>query len=106
MPFKCNVVNCKGNYNKDLACSVYTLPKDSVEKQKWINVIPAFQHRKASIENFRLCRNHWPEDTPIIKVRGSYTRPALPPSIFNVPASSMQTPKPLPRKLQQWLNDR
>ena len=37
---KCNVVNCKGNYNEENKCRVFRLPKDEVERQTWINKLP------------------------------------------------------------------
>ena len=37
---KCNVVNCKGNYNEENKCRVFRLPKDEAERQTWINKLP------------------------------------------------------------------
>ena len=38
MVYKCNVVNCKGNYNEENKCRVFRLPKDEAERQTWINI--------------------------------------------------------------------
>ena len=37
----------------------------------------------------------------MVAVQGGATRPKLPPSIFNIPTSSLPTPKPPPRKPKQ-----
>ena len=39
MPNKCNVVLCKGNYNKDDSCRVFRLPKDQSERHLWLLLI-------------------------------------------------------------------
>ena len=98
MVFKCSIVNCDGNYNKTQSCRVYRLPQDKIEKQIWINAIPSFQEGKVKVENFRVCERHWPENTPMIKVRSGMTRPSTLPNILNVPRSCLPTPKPQPRK--------
>ena len=40
MPNKCGVVNCKGNYNEANKCRVFKIPKDELERQKWLAVLP------------------------------------------------------------------
>ena len=64
-------------------------------------VIPSYQSGKVKIDNFRVCIKHWPEGTPMVKVKGGNVRPATPPSIFNVPPSCLPTPKPQPRKAKE-----
>ncbi len=86
MVYKCSEVNCQGNYSKERQCKVYRLPKDEAEKQDWINKIPSF---RPSL-NYRICEKHWPEDAKLITVTGGYFRPAVPPSVFNVPLSCLQ----------------
>ncbi|KAF2354894.1 Protein of unknown function DUF4817 [Trinorchestia longiramus] len=39
-------------------------------------------------------------DPPLIKLRGGSMRPGIPPSIFNVPASCLPSPKPTPRPVK------
>jgi hypothetical protein len=98
MPKKCGVVRCSGNYNKENKCRVFRLPKDTLERQKWINVLPPRENFELDPEKFVICERHWPADAPMIKVPGGSTRPSTPPSVFeNVPASCLPTPKPSPR---------
>ena len=40
MPNKCGVVNCKGNDNEANKCRVFKIPKDELERQKWLAVLP------------------------------------------------------------------
>ena len=40
---------------------------------------------------------HWGADPPFIKLPGGSTRPAIPPSVFNVPTSCLPPAKPAPR---------
>ena len=40
-----------------------------------------------------ICERHWSKDPPLVKLPGGSTRPAIPPSIFNVPLSSLPTKK-------------
>ena len=89
MVYKCSVVNCTGNYDKERQCKVYRLPKNEAEKQDWVNKIPSFR----PCLNYRVCEKHWPKDAPMTKVTGG-SRPAVPPTIFNVPTSCLPTPKP------------
>jgi hypothetical protein len=98
MPNKCGVVNCKGNYNKDNKCRVFKLPKEDSEKQKWLNVLPPRQDFVIDSGKFFICERHWPSNSPHVKVPGGFSRPAIPPSIFNVPTSCLPTPKAAPRK--------
>lgn len=102
MPNKCSIINCNGNYDKENKCRVFKLPKEEVEKQAWINVIPPRKDFVIVSNKFFICERHWPsESTPYIKLPGGFTRPATPPSIFNVPRSCLPSPKPAPRKPKQ-----
>lgn len=98
MPNKCGVVNCNGNYNDSNKCRVFKLPKDELEKQKWLNVLPPRENFVIDPSKFFICERHWPTETQMITIPGGHTRPRLPPSIFNVPRSCMPTPQPAPRK--------
>ena len=53
--------------------------------------------KKITLPNFRICRNHWPKKTPMVKVHGK-SRPLLSPSVFNIPKSLLPTPIPPPRR--------
>lgn len=97
MPNKCGVVNCKGNYNSANKCRVFRLPKEESERKKWINCLPPRENFVLDHSKFFICENHWPKDTPMVKIPGGLTRPANPPSIFNVPTSCLPTPKLPPR---------
>ena len=99
MPGKCGIVKCNGNYNKANKCRVFKLPKIEYERQSWINVIPHRENFEIDPLKFLICERHWPKDTPMKTVPGGYTRPTLPPSIFqNIPPSCLPTHKPEPRK--------
>lgn len=97
MPNKCGVVKCTGNYNKENKCRVFRLPKDQLERQKWLDVLPPRENFTIDPEKFFICEKHWDPNPPLIKLPGASTRPAIPPSIFNVPVSCLPTPKPAPR---------
>lgn len=98
MPNKCNIVECRGNYDGTSKCRVFRLPRDEVERQRWINMIPPRENFVINPANFFICERHWPVDTPMVKIPGGSTRPACPPSIFtNVPPSCLPTAKPAPR---------
>ena len=91
MPNKCNVVNCRGNYDKENKCRVFKLPKDEAERKDWVSKIPLRQDFDIVPDKFFICENHWPSDYPVIKVPGG-SRPANPPSVFDVPESCKPTP--------------
>ena len=68
MPFSCSIKVC----NSEESCAKYRLPKDQLEHQKWCNVIPFPKGNKRN--TFRICRLHWPKDTPMVAVQGGATR--------------------------------
>ena len=70
------------------------LPQNEAEKQDWINKIPSFR----PCVNYRVCAQHWPQDAPMVKVKGGSFRPACPPTVFDVPRSCLPTSKPAARK--------
>ena len=96
MPNKCGVVNCTGNYTGN-KCRVFRLPKDQCERQKWLDVLPPRENFVINPRTFFICEKHWEADPPLVKLPGGSTRPAIPPSVFNVPSSCLPTPKPAPR---------
>ena len=96
MPNVCNIPNCKGNYKSTGPCKIFRLPKDNHEMKKWLNVLP-LKSAEVNVKTFRICYKHWPNDAPMVKVQGGGSRPKLTPSLFDVPSSSLPTPKPPPR---------
>lgn len=98
----CGVVKCSGNYNKDNKCRVFRLPKDQCERQKWLDRLPPRENFVVDPDKFFICEKHWGADPPMIKLPGGSTRPAIPPSVFNVPGSCLPTPKlaPHPAKVE------
>ena len=93
MPFKCLVYNCRSNYRQAKSyCTVYRLPALAEERQQWVEAIPYVDLSGANSSNFRICEKHWESNTPMVKCYGR-NRPARPPTIFDVPSSSMPTPK-------------
>ncbi|KAF2356951.1 Reverse transcriptase domain, partial [Trinorchestia longiramus] len=48
-------------------------------------------------DKFFICEIHWGAHPPFIKLCGGSMRPGIPPSIFNVPALCLPSPKPAPR---------
>lgn len=97
MPRKCGVFNCKGNYNELNKCRVFRLPADTLERQKWLNVLPPRKDFVVDPSKFVICEKHWPDGIKMVTIPGGSTRPAVPPSIFDVPPSCLPSPKPAPR---------
>ena len=102
MPNKCGIVNCRGNYDPFSKCRVFKLPRDDPERQKWLAVIPPRKDFDiANAKSFYVCEKHWPQNPPMKKLPGSTTRPAVAPSIFDVPALCLPTPQPPRRPAKQ-----
>ena len=98
MPWKCCVSSCSSNYKSDgKYTTLYRLPREPEEREKWTEAIPNFTSSDASLLNFRICRNHWPDNTPLRKISGGSSRPILPPSVFSCLPASEWTPKPQQR---------
>ena len=95
-------MNCRGNYNPLSKCRVFKLPRDDPERQKWLAVIPPRKNFDiANAKSFFVCEKHWPQNHPMKKLPGGTTRPAVAPSIFDVPASCLPTPRPPRRPAKQ-----
>jgi len=93
MPNKCGIVNCRGNYDLLSKRRVFKLPSVDPERQKWLAVIPPRKDFSiANAKSFFVCEKHWPQNPPLKKLPGGTTRPAVAPSIFDVPASCLPTP--------------
>ena len=98
MPNKCGVVNFNGNYNDQNKCRVFKMPREDTEQQQWINALPPIKDFQIDPSKFFICERHWPLDCPMKNLPGGFSRPTVPPSIFNVPPSCLPTPKPEPRQ--------
>ena len=101
MPNKCGIVNCRGNYDALSKCREFKLPSVNPERQLWLAKIPPRKHFDiANAKSFFVCEKHWPPNLAMKKLPGGTTRPALAPSIFDVPASCLPTPPtpPCPAK--------
>ena len=62
MPNKCNVVKCKCNYNKDYSYRVFRLPKDQLERQLWLDVLPPRENFVVNPDKFVIREKHWGAD--------------------------------------------
>ena len=97
MPNKCNVVKCKCNYSKDYSCRVFRLPKDQLERQLWLDVLPPRENFVVNPDKFFICEKNWGADLLFIKLPVGFTRSTIPPSVFNVPTSCLP---PCPVKVE------
>ena len=91
---KCCVTACKSNYASETEkVTVYRLPSDHEEQQRWIKAIP--RDNIPDTVNTVVCAKHFPSDSPVIKGKGGKMRPKEPPSIFhNIPKSLLPTSAP------------
>ena len=101
MPKHCCVENCKSNYDSQNAnISVYRLPKDTDEKDRWISSIPRHPLYKFT-SNTVVCQLHWPTGFATKSAHGKQ-RPVNPPSIWpGIPSSNVPTPMPAARPTAQ-----
>ena len=94
---KCCVTGCKSNYltTKEIV-TVYRLPSDPEERQRWIRAIP--RDNIPDKPDTVVCAKHFPVGFEVVKKKGKF-RPKNPPSIFeNIPMSLIPTPLP-PKRL-------
>ena len=98
---KCSIIGCSSNYESELKkgkdrVTIYSFPKDTVERSAWIRSIP--QVFSKITPHMGVCRLHWPDEFPMYK-KGRYLSPAVPPSIFSadIPATCYPTPVDPPR---------
>lgn len=86
---KCCVPGCRTGYDAGDRTPVYRLPKDQVERSRWIQAIP--RDNIPNGPNTVVCENHWPTVYMRVLKNGKY-RPVVPPSVFNcVPKRKVQT---------------
>ena len=88
MPKKCGMMNCKGNYNISFKSRGFRLPKDELECQKWLSVLPTREGFTLDLAKFFICERQWLAYKTVVAVRGGRIRPLEPPSI--------PTPTPAP----------
>ena len=103
MPLKCCVTGCTSNYNTaDEYTTVFRLPKDKVERDRWLRAIPP--DNVPDTDNTVVCEKHWPHGYRTVQKKGR-TRPASPRSIFaNITISQIPTPTSKPRQNSKALN--
>lgn len=97
---KCGIPKCNGNYNKENKCRVFSIPRDSCERQKWLDALPPRKDFVVNPDKFSICDRHWDwsTDVPMVPLAGGSNRPAIPPNVFQgVPKSCLQTKKFPPR---------
>ena len=90
---KCCVTGCKSNYiSENEKVTVYGLPSDPEQRQRWIKAIP--RDNIPDSPNTVACVKHFPPGFPVLKKKGK-SRPKDPPSVFeNIPKSLIPTPPP------------
>ncbi|GFO37602.1 THAP domaincontaining protein 5like [acyrthosiphon pisum] [Plakobranchus ocellatus] len=89
------VSGCRSNYDSNDKITVFRLPRDKEERQRWKKAIP--RDNIPDHPNTVVCIKHFPEGFETVSVKGSL-RPKHPPSIFcNLPKSLIPTPVPLAR---------
>ena len=102
MPNKRGIVNCRGNYDPLSKCREFKLPRDDPKRQKWLAMIPPRKDFDiANAKSFFVCEKHSPQNPSMKKLPGGTTRPAVAPSIFDVPGSCLPTPRPPRRPAKQ-----
>ena len=83
MPKKCSVNGCKTGYASQKAgkVSVFRLPSEPEERQKWIDNILKVNESLKVTEDTVVCSKHWPVGYTETRQRG-HNRPLYPPSVF------------------------
>ena len=81
----CAVYNCKTNvkslkFPDKPATTTYKLPKDPVQRKRWLAAIPKSKEREWN-SNFAICRLHWPVKLSTVSIHGK-DRPANPPIVW------------------------
>lgn len=101
MPNKCGVIHCRGNYNEANKCRVFKMSKDELKRQNWVAVLLPRENFVVDPAKMFICEEHWPSDSPMVKLPGKFTRPATAPIIFKMPTSCLPASKPPPQPLKQ-----
>ena len=90
---KCCVTGCKSNYlSEKEKVTVYRLPSDLEEQQRWIKAIP--RDNIPDHPNTVVCVKHFLPDFPVLKIKGK-SRPKDPLSVSeNIPTGLIPIPPP------------
>ena len=82
---KCCIPRCRSNYKKNGEkvpyVSIYSFPKDPVERAQWLELIPRENYNVT--QNSYVCIKHWPPNVKFKSCRGKNFRPVCPPTIFS-----------------------
>ena len=93
MPKKCSVFGCSSNYAKGETATVFRLPRNEQERDRWIANLPNKDFRCTN--DTVICDKHWPPGFQTQSVQGGHVRQTEPPTIFpNVLTSCIPTPVP------------
>ena len=108
MPRMCCVTGCSSNYRgKDRSedyISMYKLPTNVEERERWLQNIPRENIPKG--KDTAVCQKHWPESAKKVKVPGGRYRHLDPPTVFHgVAPSQIPTQAPLPRPTKRATTD-
>ena len=92
---KCCVTGCRSNYDSTNKVTVFRLPKDKDERERWMKAIP--RDNIPDSPNTVVCIKHFPEGFETVSVKGKL-RPKNPPSVFpDLPKSLIPTSVPKAR---------
>ncbi|GFO10252.1 hypothetical protein PoB_003675700 [Plakobranchus ocellatus] len=92
---KCCVTGCRSNYDSNDKITVFRLPRDKEERQRWKKAIP--RDNIPDHPNTVVCIKHFPEGFETVSVKGSLRSKHLPSTFCNLPKSLIPTPAPLAR---------
>lgn len=91
------MTNCRSNYDPGDKVTVFRLPKETTERERWKQAIP--RDNIPDSTDTVVCEKHFPPGYEKIQSRGGRFRPKHPPSVFdNLPSSVVPTPPPKKRK--------
>ena len=100
---KCCVYNCNGNYNDENKVKVFRLPKDEIERKRWLSAVP--RDNIPDSKDTVICERHWPANYATVSIHGKL-RPVNPPTVFQgIPASLIPPTPNLPRSSKKSLSE-
>ena len=96
---KCFFTGCKSNYDPTDKISVFRLPKDKDERERWMKAIP---HDNIDLDlpdsaNTAVCIQHFPDGFETVSVKGRKNQKPLRRFFSNLPKSLVPTPVSLAR---------
>lgn len=92
---KCSVYGCRGNFDKESKCTVYSFPTDACEREQWLDALPNKMTIGQITEHKGVCQYHWPPGAPMVK-KNRYSVPSVPPCVWTQEANLNQN-KPIPQ---------